>query len=263
MCNRFKKRGDGTAMPYGNTLASVYDALNDGVDYKSLANFVETCFRTYADAPVKTVCELACGTGTVATELAIRGYNVTASDISEDMLTVADFKSRKAGANVRYVLADMRAFSLYTKADACLCLLDSLNYLTKPAEVSMAFESVRANLKTGGLFLFDVNSKRKFENTYADNAYVIENEGVLCAWQNFYNPKTQICDFYLSLFTENADGTYDRCDEHQRERLYSVRVLEKRLADAHFSLLGVFSDFSFTNADETRDERLYFLAKAL
>lgn len=248
-------------MIYGNTMASVYDALNDGIDISAWADFICDIFEKYSDRKVRNICELACGTGSMATELAKRGFEVTASDISPEMLTEADQKSREAGADVRYVVADMRSFSLYRPADAFLSLLDSMNYLTKPSDFSAALSSVYKNLESGGLFVFDINSKHKFEYTYGDNAYVIENEGVLCAWQNFYNPQSKICDFYLSIFTENSDGSYNRCDEHQREKMYTLRSVKKMLSGAGFSLCGVFSDYSFSEANEEKDERLYVVAK--
>ncbi len=250
-------------MIYGNTMASVYDALNDGIDTSAWADFIIAAISRHSDIEVKRVCELACGTGSMATELAKRGYDVTASDLSLEMLTEAEHKTREAGARVRYVSADMRSFSLYSPTDLCLCLLDSMNYLTKPSDFVETLSSVRRNLSDGGLFIFDINSKKKFEEVYGDNAYVIENEGVLCAWQNFYNPKTKICDFYLSIFTENADGSYERTDEHQRERLYTVRSVRKMLSSCGFEVCGIYADYDFTNGIEEIDDRLYVVAKKL
>lgn len=250
-------------MIYGRTLASVYDSLNDGIDTAAWADFICEIFERFHKGEIKKICEIACGTGTMATQMALRGYDVTASDLSLEMLTEAEHKSRNAGAAVRYVSADMRFFSLYTKVDAVLCLLDSMNYLVKPADFVETLASVHKNLSEGGLFIFDVNAKHKFECTYGDNAYVIENEGVLCAWQNFYNPKSKICDFYLSIFTENKDGRYDRTDEHQRERMYTVRSIKKMLCDADFELCGIFSDYAFTESNEETDERLYVVARKI
>ena len=248
-------------MIYGNTMASVYDALNDGINYAEWADFLCKAFEKYSDIPIKKICELACGTGSMATELALRGFDVTASDISPEMLTEAEHKSRAAAASVRYVCSDMRNFSLYTPADACICLLDSMNYLTSVSDFRDALKSVYKNLKDGGLFIFDINSKYKFESVYSDNAYVIENEGVLCAWQNFYNPKSKICDFYLSIFTENKNGSYTRTDEHQRERMYTLRSVRGILSECGFKLCGIFAGFDFTDGNEEKDERLYIVAK--
>ena len=250
-------------MIYGNTMASVYDALNDGIDTVAWADFLCEAIKRYSDITVSNICELACGTGSMAIELSKRGFSVTASDLSVEMLTEAEYKARNAGEAVRFVCSDMRNFSLYTKADTVLCLLDSMNYLTKPADFTQTLSAVHKNLSQGGLFIFDINSRKKFESIYGNNAYVIESDGILCAWQNFYNPKTKICDFYLSIFTEDKDGKYERTDEHQRERMYTVRSVKKMLSDADFELCGVFSDYDFSKGDEQRDERLYIVAKKI
>lgn len=246
---------------YGPALAGTYDRLNDGVDYAGWADFVEACIRRYSDIPVKKVCEAACGTGSMACELARRGYEVTASDLSAEMLTAAEAKARRMALSVRFVLQDMRRLKMYDEKDLCLCTLDGINYLLQREDLIAAFSAAAAALKPGGLFLFDVNSKYKFETVYAENAYVLESDGVFCAWENRYRKTTRLCDFYLTIFTEGKNGTYHRTDEHQRERMYTMRQLAAAAAETGFSLCLAASDFDFTPADETRDERLYYILK--
>lgn len=247
---------------YGASFAMYYDKLNADVDYSEMCDFTENVFTRFGCGKITSVCEIACGTGNLAIELAGRGYKVTASDLSEDMLSIADMKARNGkSAMPRFVKADMRHFSLYTPADAIVCYSDGVNYLTKPEDVKACFKSTYGALNKGGLFIFDVNSRMKFEKVYADNAYVLEEQGVLCAWQNYYNPSTRMCDFYLSLFMEDSDGRYIRGDENQRERMYTVRQLSTYLDECGFSLCGIFSDYSFCEADETKHERLYFVCK--
>lgn len=246
---------------YGAALAACYDRFNDGVDYGELCAFVKKLFSEHCEKEPKNVCEIACGTGSLSIELAKSGYKVTASDISEEMLTVADKKARDGGADVRFVRADMRSFLLYTKADAVVCFFDSINYLTKPDDVKECFASTYNALADEGLFVFDINSKHKFENVYGDNAYVIESGDDLLAWQNYYNEKSRMCDFYLSMFFPCEDGRYERCDEYQREKMYTRRQIEKYASESGFEILGVYSDFDMSEADENSCERIYFVCK--
>ena len=90
---------------------------------------------------------------------------------------------------------------------------------------------------------------------------MLESDGVYCGWQNYYNSGTKICDFYLSIFTENEDGSYNRSDEYQREKMYTVRQMKKLIDESDFDLCGIFSSFEFNEADENRDERLYYVLK--
>lgn len=251
-------RNDG----YGKYLSEAYDRLNSEVDYGSFADFYEKCFEKWAGVNVRHVCEMACGTGSLAIELKKRGYSVTAFDLSVNMLTFADKKARDEGIeDLRFTNQDMRSFKVYSEAQAVICMMDGLNCLTESGEMREAFESAYDALCPGGLFIFDVNSKYKFEKIYADNAYILEDEDVFLAWQNFYNENTKKCDFYLTFFFEGKDGSYERCDEHVRERLYSVRTLEHLLKDTGFSVECVTSGFDFSAADENTDERIFFICK--
>lgn len=245
---------------YGKYLSETYDTLNSDIDYEKWADFYEACFEKYAGAKVKHICEMACGTGSMAVIFGKRGYSVTAFDLSEDMLTLADKKVQDAGLeNVRLTMQDMCSFRVYSKAQGIVCMLDSLNCLMDNNALSEAFECAYAALDDGGVFIFDVNTKYKFENVYGDNAYVLEDEKVLLAWQNFYNKNTKKCDFYLTFFLEDDDGRYTRFDEHNKQKMHVTRTLDKLLYEAGFKVEARVSDFDFTNADEKCDERIYYI----
>ena len=57
-------------------LAASYDELTEDVDYERRADFVERLFLR-AKHPVKSLLDLACGTGTMTALFARRGYAVT------------------------------------------------------------------------------------------------------------------------------------------------------------------------------------------
>ena len=247
---------------YGKYLSQAYDKLNSEVDAQAFARFCTDCFEKYAEVEVKHICEIACGTGSVAIALEKKGYKVTASDLSEDMLSVADSKAfDERCKNVIFTKQDMRQFTASNKAGAVICFLDSVNCLTVPKDVKSCFESAYNILVQGGIFIFDINSKYKFEKVYADNAYILENENVFCAWQNFYEEKKKICDFYLSFFLENENGLYERHDENIREKMYTVKNIISYLNSAGFENITTVSGFDFNEADENTDERIFFIAK--
>ena len=245
---------------YGSTLARIYDILNNEVDYAAWASFVKESIAKFSSVPVKSLCEVGCGTGSLAILLS-KDYSVTACDFSEDMLTEAEAKARSCGADVRFILQDMRYTEMYSKKDCFVCSLDGINYLTKKQDVISAFSSIYNSLTSGGLFIFDINSRFKFENIYADNHYVLEDNGIYCGWENSYNPQSRICDFYLSVFTENADGTYSRFDEQQREKMYTVKQIKSYLKEVGFSVECVCGGLSFEESFEDSQEKVYFIAK--
>lgn len=245
------------------SLAPVYDKLNADVDYAAWADFIERQFAEFAKKPPKSVLDLACGTGSMTVELARRGYDMTGIDLSDDMLAVAREKcdAGRFRHSVLLLSQDMSQFELYGTVDAIVCCLDSLNYLTKRDALYRTLAHAHNYLEPDGLFIFDMNAPAKFERVYADNSYVLEDEGIFCAWQNYYNDKSKLCDFYLSIFTENADGTWTRFDEQQREKCWSLRTVKAILDETGFELCALTSDFDGSPVDNNT-ERWYFVARA-
>lgn len=245
-------------------LAAVYDALTDDIDYAAWADFIEACFDKYMEKRPAIVLDLACGTGRMTCELARRGYDMIGSDASEEMLSIAANRCESQGGGKKPLLLrqNMRDFELYGSVGAIVSTLDSVNYLSEPGALAECFYTVKSYLDPGGLFIFDVNTPYKFKNVYADNSYILEtkDEDVYCGWQNFFNPKNGMCDFYISIFKRESDGRYTRADESQRERMFTQRKLKSELSRAGLELLDIVADFDFSAPDE-KSERWYFIAR--
>ena len=252
---------------YG-AISTIYDNINAHVDYKAWADFFEKCFDKYLPSRPELVLDLACGTGSMTFELAKRGYDMIGVDGSYDMLNIAyDRKyDLQLPRDVLFLMQDMREFELYGTVGAITCCLDSVNYLTGEGELDRCLSLVHNYLDPDGLFLFDVNTPHKFENVYASNTYVYEEDDCgnnsFCIWQNFYDEKTRLCDFSLTVFEkDDEEEKYFRRDESQTERCYSKEEIEKALINNKFEIIGFYSDFNFTPAKNT-DERWYIVARA-
>ena len=239
-------------------LAKYYDALMDGVDYAKWADFYVKCFEKYG-RDVKTVVDIGCGTGSITTELAARGYAMTGVDISAEMLALAERKAEERGARVRYAEQDMVCLDTGAIADAVICSFDGVNYLTDLSDVRACFSSVYETLAPCGLFIFDVSSPYKFKNILGDNAFVYELDDMFLSWQCFYSEKRGVCDYYLTFF-ERDGGAWQRYDETQRQRAYSARTLEKIIKESGMSLVAKFSDIDFSPVKDDSD-RIFFICR--
>ena len=241
-------------------LSRVYDSINSDIDYKAWADFFEKILDREAKARPELVLDLGCGTGKMTLELSSRGYDMTGIDYSPDMLDVARDTAEEQGADVLWLCQDMREFELYGTVDLTVSCLDCINHLTRPSDVEKTFKLVHNYLIPDGLFVFDINGKYKFENIYADRSYVMEEDGGVCIWQNNYDEKKKICDFYITLFEECEDGRYERYDEEQRERMYTLAEMKRMLEKSNLEFIGAYSDFDFTEATDM-DERIYIVAR--
>ena len=246
-------------------LAPFYDEINKEIEYSPWADFIEEIIRReYRQGKPELVLDLACGTGKMTLELAKRGYDMTGVDYSSEMLNTAREEAEKCGLGekILWLCQDMCEFELYGTVDFTVCCLDSINHLTNAKDLRKTLSLVHNYLIPDGLFIFDINGKHKFENIYSDRSYVMEADGSVCVWQNYYNEKSGVCDFYISLFEECPDGRYIRHERVQREKMYTLRSLKKMLSESNFEFIGAYSDYSFTPASD-EDDRIYIVARCL
>jgi len=246
-------------------LAPFYDEINSDVDYSSWADFIERVIeQSYTDGKPELVLDLGCGTGRMTLELAKRGYDMTGIDYSAEMLDIAKnaAESLGLGDKILWLSQDMCDFELYGTVDVTVSCLDCINHITDLKLIDKCFKLVHNYLVPNGLFIFDINGKHKFESVYSDNSYVMEESDGLCIWQNYYNRRTGICDFYITLFEEEPDGRYIRHDDLQRERMYTIRTIKKHLTDNGFQFIGAYRNFDFADATDG-DDRIYVIARCI
>ena len=165
-------------------ISGAYDVLNSETDYEAWADYIAEVFKRYGSG-VESVLDLGCGTGAMTFALHRRGYDMTGVDLSIDMLSVARDRSYDEEIDdILWLLQDMRSFELYGTVNAVVCCLDGINHLTGKGDISRCFATVHNYLDPDGLFVFDVNTPFKFESFYADNDYILEDDGVTVCWQN-------------------------------------------------------------------------------
>lgn len=242
-----------------NLLAPFYARLNGEVDYEGMADFIHSRIRAYFGDTAESVLDLGCGSGNVTLPLLARGYDMIGVDASADML--AEARAREGGEKILWLCQDMRAFELYGTVEAAVCTLDGINHLTKREDVLACLRLVHNYLIPNGIFIFDLNTPYKFKEVYGEKSYILEDAGVLCAWQNGYNEKSGLCRFAITLFEEQEDGSYLRADAEERERCYTERSIKQMLTETGFTLLERFDDYTpCAPHDET--ERLVLVARA-
>lgn len=241
------------------SLANRYDALTRDVDYRAWADYAERQFAR-CGRPVHTVLDLACGTGTLTCLLAERGYETIGVDRSAEMLMVAAEKGRQVNAVPPIFLQQsMQGLDLYGTVDACVCCLDSVNYVTRPAELRRAFQRVHLFLEPGGLFLFDVNAPAKLREMDGQ-VFLDETEDTYCIWRADYSVRRRICTYGMDLFFRQEDGLWRREEEVHEEYAYEPEELEAFLKTAGFRHIQRHGDRKIRSPRED-EGRIFFSAR--
>ncbi|HJA63810.1 MAG TPA: methyltransferase domain-containing protein [Candidatus Intestinimonas stercoravium] len=240
-------------------LAARYDVLTRDVDHGRWADYVQRHFARCA-IPVHTVLDLACGTGALTCLLAERGYEMIGVDQSGEMLAVAAEKARTvSGEPPIFLQQSMQRLDLYGTVDACICCLDSVNYVTRPADLRRAFQRVHLFLMPGGLFLFDVNTPEKLRGLDGQ-AFIDETEDTYCVWRAEWSRRSRTCTYGMDLFFLEENGLWRREEEVHVERAYELDELEEMLREAGFTDVRRYGELKL-RAPAAGEQRVFFAAR--
>lgn len=238
------------------SLAGVYDALTPDVDYPRWADYLEKHFKGLP-IQVESVLDLCCGTGSLTLELGRRGYRMTGVDLSEEMLAQAEEKCREHGLAVPFYHQNMSALRLPARVDACVCCLDSVNYVLKPEGLKKAFRRVFATLNPGGVFIFDADTPEKLA-AMDGQVFLDETGDVFCVWRGEYSEKKRICSFWMDIFRREGD-LWQRDGELHREYAYTMDELEAYLREAGFTGIRRYGELKMRKPSEGA-QRVFFRA---
>lgn len=143
------------------TLAHFYDSLvKDDEATFAWVKFIQQ--HMYG----KKILELACGSGEITIALAKFGYQITASDLSSEMVEMA---KRKEGSKlVRWNVQDMRTFEDDETYDTILCLCDSFNYILNEQAITHMIKNIYHHLNEHGIFIMDMHSQDRLEEFHEE-----------------------------------------------------------------------------------------------
>lgn len=238
--------------------ANYYDELMYDVNYEEWFRYIEKIFSYHNKSP-KTILEMACGTGNLTYYLCKEKYNVTCFDLSSDMLSIA-YNKLSEFKNVNILLQNMIDFNINKKFDAIISICDSINYIINKDDLYKTFTNVYNHLEDDGIFIFDINSYYKLKNIIGNNIFVDEKDDVFYVWQNDFNEKDNLANFYLTFFINNSKNEYIRFDEDHVEKAYTMGEITELLRKANLHHIGCYEDFTF-NEPSHKAERIHFVVK--
>jgi len=196
------------------------------------------------------ILDLACGTGTLAIDLAHCGHLIHGIDISPEMITIA--KSKSLGLpNVSFEVQDMTQFCVEGRFDLVTCTFDSVNYLLDTDDIRNMFRRVAEVLCESGMFIFDSNTHQLY--ACAKQGPQGRELGAESFVQEIsYDPMCREATVAFAF----SDGTV----EIHKQRPYDLEELEPILADTGLRVLHAFSGFDRRPYD-SKTEKLFCVAE--
>lgn len=239
------------------SLALSYDRLTGDIPYEAMLGFIESLLH-HAGRRAETVLDLACGTGSMSVLLAQHGYRVIGADLSEQMLTAAYEKALELEENRPFFICQpMQALALPAPVDLVVCCLDSLNYLTDPADCRATFRRVYDSLRQGGAFVFDINTPYKLKGLDGQ-IFLDEDEQTYCVWRAEFSEEENSIFYGMDLF-QRAGRQWRRSFEEHQEYAYAPQDLQRWLEEAGFHGVQQFGDCRM-EPPQAREQRIYFIA---
>jgi len=155
-------------------------------------------FESLLTSDIRTVLDLACGTGRLTIPLAKKGLQVVGLDISSPMLYLAQQKSKDL--SIRWVLGDCRNSSLCQLFDLIIMGGNAFQALLTKHDQYLLFRNIKAHLAPHGLFAFNLRTSIAVNHESKTLAY----------WHSFPDQQGSLVDVYgCCSFDEEANiGTY-------------------------------------------------------
>jgi len=206
-------------------------------------------------------CDLACGTGSTAVELARRGLKVYAVDLSPSMCELARAKASRDCVQVEVIQADMRRFRLPEKVDVITCEFDAINHVPRKSDLALVAKAAARALKPGGHFYFDVNTHLAFEEVWP-LTWFVERPGLVLVMHGDYDARSGKAWTTAEFFIRDGD-LWRRHRERVEEVCWTPAEIREALTGAGFTRITARDAFPFFGNDALvrRGHRTVYLAK--
>jgi SAM-dependent methyltransferase len=244
-----------TSKPFSE-LAKVYDSIFDEIEYDEWTEFTLETLRSLGRTlePGSRMLDLACGTGSSSLPYLQRGFDVTGVDLSPEMLEVARTKL----PGVPLFAQGFTELDLPDRFDLISCVFDSLNNLTKPKDLELAFARVLAHLNPGAWFVFDMNTPLGVQELWDDDRFegevILDGDSIRFQWTHRYDPESE-----LGLVTARFGRKLEFLEEHA-ERGYWPWDLEPMLQRSGFKQV-VFLEYPDASVPTVDTPRVWCFAQ--
>lgn len=199
------------------------------------------------------VLDMACGSGRHAIIFSKHGFDVTAVDLSQRLISEAKSNAVRSGANINFVLSDILDFNTPVRFDLALNLFTSIGYFESDEDNLSVILKAYALLKSNGYFVLDFFNKEYLLKNLVPETVFSEN-GTRIIQKRYIKGNRVIKDIII----EN-NGLLEKYFESVR--LFSDEEIFAFFEKAGFTIVKKFGDYNGSAFRKDSSSRLIIFAR--
>ena len=221
-------------------------------DQKEATELVKLVINNIDVSRVKTVLDMAAGSGRHALIFAKEGFDVTAVDLSENLLSIGKKSAEDENLEIEFVHSDIRQFNPNIKYNLILNLFTSMGYFEKDEENYFILSKAYKLLENNGYFVLDYFNKNFVENNLEPNT-VDEFDGSIITQNRFIEGERIIKE--ITIDNKGKINKY-----FESVRMFSKDELINMLQKLGFRIIRTFGDFKGQSFELESSPRIIIIA---
>ncbi|MBS4033804.1 MAG: class I SAM-dependent methyltransferase [Ignavibacterium sp.] len=199
------------------------------------------------------VLDMACGTGRHSILFARKGFDVTAVDLSWNMISAAQKKAELENLQIKFIQSDLRNFTYSSKFDLIVNLFTSFGYFESDSENFRILETAYDHLNSEGYFVLDFFNKDFIEqNLNPESREKIKNGEII---QQRKIDGLRIIKKIIVTTSGNSKEYFESV------RMFSKEELVNELIRIGFAIEKTFGDFHGNKFEQYSSSRIIIIAR--
>jgi cyclopropane fatty-acyl-phospholipid synthase-like methyltransferase len=199
------------------------------------------------------ILDMACGAGRHAIILARKDFNVTAVDLSENLLSIAKKTADEENLSINFVHSDIRKFDTTDRFNLVLNLFTSFGYFETDEENFAILQKAYDLLIDGGYFILDFFNSQFLQR----NLVEFSEENINGAEIHQYRKiKENRVTKKIVITKEGNLSTYE-----ESVRMFTKDELVSIITKIGFDIYKTFGDFLGNEFDNLKSPRLILVCK--
>lgn len=200
------------------------------------------------------VLDAACGAGRFSNLFALEGFNVTAFDLSMQLLKIAKQNSTEENLNVKYFRSDIRNVPLKGSFNLVLNMFTSFGYFKTEDENFSFISSAYKLLNDNGYFIFDYLNKNYVINNLVKESHKVINDKIITELRRLNGNRVE-----KEIIIETKEGTKKFIES---VLMYSKDQIIEGFKERGFKVYKIFGDYLGAEFNAlTSDRLLIFFTK--